>query len=141
MCQGVGVWVRRDPVTGLCARLGCPLPGLGISLLSGPVVLHSLFQGFVGDKHSFTHFSGATIRHWGQVGVGHGSGELMLLFGGGTRVRVVGGAVGTEGRSSQEAGDGKGLHLLAVAFGAGTLTVAPWGVTGDDCGGLRGKLQ
>lgn len=140
MRQGMSVWVRRDPVPGLCSGLGRALPGLGISLLSGAVVLHSLFQRFVGDEHSLTHFSRTTVRHWGQVGVGHGRRELMLLFGGGTRVGVVGGAVGTEGRSSQEAGDGEGLHLFTVAFGAGALAVAPWGVTGGDCGGLRGKL-
>lgn len=130
--------VRGDPVPRLSTRLGGPLSGLGTSLLSRPVVLHCLFQG-LGDEHSLTDFiGGAAIGNRGQMG--HGCRELMLLFGSGTRVGMVGGAVGTEGRPSQQAGDRKGLHLLAVAFRARALAVAPWGVTGDNRGRLRGKL-
>lgn len=109
----MGVWGYS--VAGLCAGLGSPLPGLSVSLLGAPVVLHSLFQRLVGDEHSLAHLGGTTVGHWGQVWVGRGCRELRLLFGGGTRVRVMGGAVGTEGRPSQ-AGDGEGLHFLAVAF-------------------------
>lgn len=141
VCQGVCMGVWGHPVTGLHTGLGGPLPGLGVSLLSGPVMLHSLFQCLVGDQHSLAHFRGSAVWHWGQVGVRRSCGKFRLLFGGGTGIRVVGGAVGTEGRPSKEAGDGHGLHLLAVAFRAGSLPVTPRGGARDDCGGLRGRLQ
>ena len=91
----MGVWGHS--VTGLCSWLRGPLPGLGVSLLGTPVMLNSLFQRLVGDEHSLAHLRGTTVRHWGQVWVGRGCRELRLLFGGGTWVRVMGGAVGTEG--------------------------------------------
>lgn len=95
--QGVCMRVWGHSVTGLCSWLRGPLPGLGVSLLGTPVMLNSLFQRLVGDEHRLAHLGGTTVRHWGQVWVGHGCRDLRLLFGGGTRVRVMGGAVGTEG--------------------------------------------
>lgn len=100
VCQGVCVGVWGYSVTRLCAGLGSPLPGLGVSLLGAPVVLHSLFQRLVGDEHSLTHLGGTPVRHWCQVWVGRGGRELGLRFGGGTGVGVMGGAVGTQGRPS-----------------------------------------